>query len=268
MSTYIIYETTNLINDKIYVGQHEIKPYTSVTDKYLGSGKIFKRALNKYGKENFKRTIIEFCTSANINEREIYWIAQLSATNKDIGYNIVRGGNGGNNIIWSDEKRKEFSEKRKGTMLGNKNPNYDNRWSDDQKERLRLKKLGHKQSEKTIAKRVTKTKGQKRSCECVNKNTEKLRKLKEENPDIFSSGKNTMWMNNGNINKRVKLKDICEYELKGFKKGLLEKSKQPSPSKGKIWINNGKKNKLIKSSDLKIFKKDGYVKGLIHYEKN
>ena len=47
----IIYLTTNLINGKIYIGL-----LTNLKKKnYLGSGKILKKAINAYGKENFKR---------------------------------------------------------------------------------------------------------------------------------------------------------------------------------------------------------------------
>jgi group I intron endonuclease len=83
----IIYKTINLINGKIYIGQH----YTSVDDGYLGSGKYLLNAINKYGKENFKREILEFVNIDNVNEREIYWIAETSAT--IFGYNILSGGN-------------------------------------------------------------------------------------------------------------------------------------------------------------------------------
>lgn len=89
----IIYKTINLINSKIYVGKH-IQYVTSGFDGYLGSGKLLQYAINKYGEENFKREIIEYVTSANINEREIFWIAELSATNPKIGYNITEGGDG------------------------------------------------------------------------------------------------------------------------------------------------------------------------------
>ena len=51
----IIYKTTNLINKKIYIGQD-----TKNNPNYLGSGKYFKYALKKYGKENFSKEIIEF----------------------------------------------------------------------------------------------------------------------------------------------------------------------------------------------------------------
>jgi len=84
----IIYKTTNLKNNKFYVGQH----YTSADDGYLGSGKILKRAFNKYGKESFKRETLEFVDENNINEKEIYWIAQLSATVEYGNYNIMKGG--------------------------------------------------------------------------------------------------------------------------------------------------------------------------------
>jgi len=49
----IIYKTTNLINNKIYVGKHN----TSANDGYLGSGKLIKQAVKKYGKENIKRIV-------------------------------------------------------------------------------------------------------------------------------------------------------------------------------------------------------------------
>jgi hypothetical protein len=49
----IIYKTTNLINNKIYIG----KSNTNNSD-YLGSGKRLKLAIKKYGKENFKKEML------------------------------------------------------------------------------------------------------------------------------------------------------------------------------------------------------------------
>ena len=46
-----IYKTTNLVNGKIYIGQKKSNVFLG--DKYLGSGKILKMAIEKYGKENF-----------------------------------------------------------------------------------------------------------------------------------------------------------------------------------------------------------------------
>lgn len=85
----VIYKTTNLLNGKFYIGKDEKN-----NPEYLGSGKILKLAINKNGKENFNKEILESCeTREELNEREIYWINTLSATT--FGYNIADGGTGG-----------------------------------------------------------------------------------------------------------------------------------------------------------------------------
>ena len=53
MSTYIIYITINLIDNKKYYGVH--KSSNLEKDVYLGSGYLLKLAIKKYGRENFKR---------------------------------------------------------------------------------------------------------------------------------------------------------------------------------------------------------------------
>ena len=114
MNSFIIYKTTNLINNKIYVGQH----CTSEEDGYLGSGKVIKLAIKKYGRQNFVRETIEFCTSANVDDKEVYWVDKLDATNPEVGYNIAKGGNGGNIVEWTDEMK----NKMRNHYLGRKLP--------------------------------------------------------------------------------------------------------------------------------------------------
>jgi len=115
----IIYKTTNLINGKYYIGQH----YTSADDGYFGSGKIIELSIKKHGKENFKREILEHCTSINVNEREIFWIAELSATDKNIGYNITNGGDFGHvgktNGMFGKTHSAETIQKLKNRMRNN-----------------------------------------------------------------------------------------------------------------------------------------------------
>ena len=80
----IIYKTTNLINGKIYIGQ-------SINDdpKYLGSGVFLKNAIEKHGKENFLKEVIDVADSVDeLNEKEIYWIEKYNSTDKNIGYNL------------------------------------------------------------------------------------------------------------------------------------------------------------------------------------
>ncbi len=85
----VVYKTTNLVNGKIYVGKDSKNKPT-----YLGSGMILKQAIEKYGKENFKKEILEYCSDLEIlEEREIYWISELNSI--EDGYNITIGGTGG-----------------------------------------------------------------------------------------------------------------------------------------------------------------------------
>lgn len=87
----IIYRTTNLINGKFYVGLD-----TKNDPNYLRSGLLLKKAITKYGRDQFRKEILEECkTLEELREREIFWINELSAQNPEIGYNVADGGLGG-----------------------------------------------------------------------------------------------------------------------------------------------------------------------------
>lgn len=99
----IIYKTTNLINGKIYIGKD-----LHNNNNYLGSGIKLVRAIKKYGKESFKKEILEVCDAVNSwHECEVYWISRYNATNPLIGYNIAEGGNGGNTRAGYSQKDME-----------------------------------------------------------------------------------------------------------------------------------------------------------------
>lgn len=74
-----IYITTNLINGKKYIGQKK-----GYNDTYLGSGKILKLAIKKYGRENFKREILDYANSKEeLNIKEDYYIHKYNAHHSD-----------------------------------------------------------------------------------------------------------------------------------------------------------------------------------------
>lgn len=83
-----IYCTTNLINGKIYVGQHK----GCFSKTYLGSGTIFKKALKKYGKENFIVESIDYAkTQKELNQKESSWILEYGdSIGWDNMYNILK----------------------------------------------------------------------------------------------------------------------------------------------------------------------------------
>ena len=98
---YTVYKTTNIINNKIYIGIHKTK---DTNDYYLGSGIILKRAIQKYGIENFKKEILFIFDSPNEmydKEKEIVNKLYLESENT---YNIIIGGHGTWDYINSNGK--------------------------------------------------------------------------------------------------------------------------------------------------------------------
>lgn len=89
-----VYKTTNNINNKIYIGQ---KKSDKFIPSYKGSGKLLRKAIEKYGKESFNVEIVCWATSKKeLDDQERYWIKKLNSRNSDVGYNLAEGGEGSN----------------------------------------------------------------------------------------------------------------------------------------------------------------------------
>lgn len=67
----------------------------------------------KYGKDNFVCELIDTTSSLKeLNNKEIYWISFYNSTNRNIGYNLTNGGDGGNTYLCkTDEEMKEIKRK-------------------------------------------------------------------------------------------------------------------------------------------------------------
>ena len=94
-----IYKITNLINNKIYIGQtvnkieYRLQEHFHAAITYKDKS-VLHSAMRKYGKEAFIIEVIEECENNKLSDREKYWIAFYDSTNRNIGYNITIGGEG------------------------------------------------------------------------------------------------------------------------------------------------------------------------------
>jgi len=106
---FYVYQITNLVNGKIYVGKHKSNKHPD-ENGYYGSGKQILAAIEKYGKENFKKEVLYYCSNIDeMAEKEAEIVTEEFVRRNDT-YNMHKGGLGGWEHINQDpEKRKEVS---------------------------------------------------------------------------------------------------------------------------------------------------------------
>jgi len=141
-----IYITTNLINGKKYVGQ---KTYNNRWKCYLGSGKYFKLAVKKHGRENFVKEIvaIAYCKD-ELNKLEAEYIKKFNAVQSADYYNVATDSFPSyiglkhtedykikmkilNEGKLMSEKSKERMKENHYDVSGENNPNYGKHWSEE-----------------------------------------------------------------------------------------------------------------------------------------
>ena len=86
---HLLYETTNTVNDKKYIGIHST---ADMNDSYLGSGRAMKQAIEKYGAEKFERKILKACDSRkDLLEAEAEMVTKEVVNSREY-YNLSLGG--------------------------------------------------------------------------------------------------------------------------------------------------------------------------------
>ena len=231
MEEYImyIYKTTNLITNKIYIGQHKKKIANNKT--YFGSGKLLKEKIKEYGIENFKNDILEYCNSIDeLNEKEIFWIKNLCSTNQNIGYNITSGGNqkipseefirrckeARNNA--NEDFKKEWYAKisktfiEKGISKGSNNPMYGKEYTKERQEKCAKSKKENKDNHKYYTEEY--------------RNNMSIRNIGDNNPNYNNKWKDTQkeklskYLIENEIHKGEKNPNFGKYgkESSGYKK--------------------------------------------------
>lgn len=124
-----IYKITNLINNKVYIGQVYNKSVEErfkrhCTDKSALKHSYIDRAIEKYGPENFVVETIDIASDLDeLNNKEKYWIKKYNSTDRTKGYNLTDGGDGGNTYRYKTEDemisiKNKLSESLSGSNNG------------------------------------------------------------------------------------------------------------------------------------------------------
>jgi hypothetical protein len=177
-----------MVNNKIYVGVHKT---VDVNDGYMGSGKVIKRAIEKYGRDNFRKDILEFFEtpeSMYAREKEVVTDAFLVSENT---YNLRRGGTGGFDYINRIGKNKNNNLTQENRIKGGVSS------SKISSERL---KLLHKQGKMNYSNFT----GRIHSEDTKNKMRQSH---KNKHMGVKNSQYGSLWITNGIENKKIK-KDV------------------------------------------------------------
>jgi len=228
----IIYCIQNLINHKKYVGCSIF--YNSNEElqksKYWGSGLYIRRAIKKYGIENFKRWVLvkNIFDFEKLKNYEKLWIKKLKTKSTD-GYNLNDGGTG--NINPSQEIRKKISSSVKNLWM---NSNY--RETQLKSHNKKLTELHKKHQSKGQKRRYANPEEHKRQ-------SERQKKRWENNLVARKEASNRQIKKYQDPEERKKLGDLVRGKTKG-KKRTIEQNKRNSEAQLKYWKNPQAHKKL------------------------
>ena len=161
MKKYNVYKITNKVNGKFYIGVHK-----GCMDDYWGSGIAIKRAVEKYGYDNFDKEILH-----TYNNKDTAYLKESELVDKDneLSYNLNDGGFGGWEYVNNEcingfkdkhhtaETKQFLSDKFKGMSRspdtewkkGKLPHNTGKEWSQETKDKISKSLTGRKRSKES-----------------------------------------------------------------------------------------------------------------------
>jgi len=234
---YTIYKITNKLNNKIYIGAHTTE---DISDNYMGSGAILKKAIEKYGLDNFyKEVLYTFTTEEEMYLKEAELVNE-EFIQRDDTYNLKVGGYGGWSYI--NENKLNNTEKNRLSRLKNlEKANEANKKLVAEGKHRKGFKISAETKLKMSLNKNRSFPGEKNpqyGKKCVNKNGKNLMILKEEVNDYIKKG----W-------------ELGQIQNKPDTKG------NKNASFGKSWYTNGEESKLLSQEESIKYISLGWTKG-------
>lgn len=228
MYFYLIYQITNVLNGKIYIGQHKTK---NPDDSYFGSGLALRKAIKKHGIENFEKRILHFARNAEeLDELERSIVNEEFCRRPDT-YNMIVGGDVLKQNDGSDTHRQRCkagykkmisSLTKKGICLS------------DVSKRGRAASLDARKKHKrgvvhdpALRAKFNFAESKLLQAECMRKavspeaQAKKRATLKriEHQRGAKNSQFGTAWMTNGERTVKVSVEEVASYEKEGYRRG-------------------------------------------------
>jgi len=206
---HILYKTTCKVTGNFYIGVHSTE---NIEDEYLGSGKRLRYSIQKHGKENHVREILETFNSREELAKREKEIVNEELLKKEECMNLAIGGEGG------------FLN-REAAAAGARGMNA-KMWSDPdfiERKRKQVKIMSlpavREKSKQTCLKRTGSANGLKGKTQ-----TESWRKMISENNRIAQKGERnsqfgTVWITNDTESKKIRKEQLSDFISLGWKSG-------------------------------------------------
>lgn len=256
---YCFYQTTNLLNGKKYLGIHGSEDFSK--DTYLGSGTLFREAVRKYGKQNFRREDLRYFD--NLEEARNF--ERLSITPEVLRspdyYNIAEGGGGGSrgSRPYYEGSRKYLVAPEAVCKFLEEHPDAVEGVPEEVAERHRLRMLGRTAIHRGEEHRLVK---------------------KEELADYLEDGwqlglseklvqKNSASkvgiriMHKGDTTRHVRLPDVESFLKDGYEFGPSEwiGRRNGDRHRGRIKVHREDETRFVSREELDTYLANGYVQG-------
>lgn len=237
---YYVYKITNIINGKYYIGKR--KNPNPALDSYMGSGKLIKLAIKKYGRDSFKKEILaEFKTNKEAASYESNLVTRELIESGNC-YNMHEGGHGGFLHINAapPDKRVNFLSLKQKIKTGEIVVGGTQNWTKESFEKVRLQSKINREKNSSLV----------NSPEAIAKKKKTMALIKHQQGSKNSQyGKKwCVKADATDLNNRKSFKQIPKGWITTTEWKEKRKDKTNS-TYGTIWITNGKQNKLIHKNE-------------------